>query len=325
MPTLSVSNNWVFADHPTPRQVVWFPLNPVNPPKRAWIFLHGAGGSPQWALEESGLAAVAEREEAWLFVPEGRCILPTKPAGFLHNPRVWDDDSNRFQEFLGQGDDIRFFHQIVLRIRQELIERGHSPQIPLHLIGFSNGGAMVALLVQKIPLVWTSATLICALPSPSSYQPLLGKVPVLSIHGKQDPLVPWEGGQAISPWNKTPKLRPAVWQELIRWFGEGISLTQPVREYEDLQSRVLLPESKCNVWLESILIKEMGHHWPGGLGRINRRLAGPPSWRVCGNSMIADFTKRTETKTIEQEKILYFTDPKRWPINATEPATSPVS
>jgi len=327
MVTLSTVLTWVFEDHPAPRQVIWLPGALETPPKRAWILLHGAGGSPQWALEESGLEVVAQSEGAWLFVPEGRCINAEKLAGFLQNPRVWEDESNRFEEFLGQGDDIRFFQQIVSRIRQEVVERGYLPQIPIHLIGFSNGGAMVSLLIQKIPLVWTSATIICALPTPYTNHSLVGwvDVPVLSIHGKLDPLVPWEGGEAFSPWHKTPRIRPSVWPEFVRWFDVGKGLLQPVREFEGLESRVLLSESKSNVWLESVLIKDMGHHWPGGQGRINRRLAGPPSWRLSANSLIADFTNRAESKANGLENVLVYTDPKRWPRTVHKPASTPIS
>ncbi len=290
------------------------PWNLDDPPKRAWILLHGAGGSPQWALEESGLASVAQREGAWLFVPEGRSLNAEIPAGFLQNPRIWDDETDRFQDYLGPGDDILFFQQIVLRIRQELIGQGCAPHIPLHLIGFSNGGAMVSLLVQKIPLVWTSATIICALPAQTLHHlpSEMVNVPVLTIHGKQDPIVPWEGGEAASPWNKRPFLRPPVWPEFVQWFGPAFDLFQKVRENIGLESRVILSKTEYNGWLESLIIQDMGHQWPGGQGRINRRLAGPPSWRLCANSVIADFTKRAESKPIGNDKVLEFTDPNRW-------------
>ena len=72
--------------------------------------------------------------------------------------------------------------------------------------------------------------------------------------------------------------------------------------------------------LESWLVEEMGHHWPGGLGRINRRMAGPPSWRLDANDLIADFTNRTVSEQNNPDQILDFTNPSRWqPIPSRHP------
>ena len=35
----------------------------------------------------------------------------------------------------------------------------------------------------------------------------------------------------------------------------------------------------------------LGHHWPGGKGRLNPRIAGPPSDRVNGTELVWEFFK----------------------------------
>lgn len=182
---------------------------------------------------------------------------------------------------------------------------------------------MAARLVRSMPGLWASASFICSLPPPifpGKIDFLPWELPVLTIHGNQDPLVPWDGGPAKSPWLKVPDVRPAVWEEYSQWFDSKFPNSPQFREHLGLQSRVLLHKNKPTAWLESWLIEEMGHHWPGGLGRINRRLAGPPSWRLDANELIADFIRRTDSKQQDPNQILDLTHPARWqPIPSRHP------
>ncbi len=314
---------WIFGEHCPSRKALWLPGNCEVFPKSCWILLHGAGGSAEWAIEESCLPSVARRENSWLFVPEGRSLDPDKPSGFLQNPKIWDDGSDRFREFLGPGDDLSFFDALVNRIREEAGIRGCAKDFPIHLIGFSNGGAMAARLVRSMPGIWSSATFICSLPPPgcpSANGSKAWEIPVLTIHGNRDPLIPWDGGSAKSPWLKVPDFRPPVWEEYAKWFASNNPNNIQFREHSGLQSRVLFHKQKNKAWLESWLVEEMGHHWPGGLGRINRRMAGPPSWRLDANDLIADFTNRTVSEQNNPDQILDFTNPSRWqPIPSRHP------
>ncbi len=315
MPKISLVISWDFEELGHVRNALWLPGDLKNHPAACWILLHGAGGSANWALEESCIANVAVRENAWLVVPDGRSLDPGKPSGFLQNPKIWDDGSPRFREYLGPGDDIKFFEGLVNRIKMEAKSLGFSPDFPIHLIGFSNGGAMAARLVRSMPGIWSSASLICSLPpplGPGNIASFSWELPILTIHGNQDPLVPWEGGPAKSPWLKIPDIRPPVWSELANWFDKANFENPQFRDHLGLQSRLLFHIKQPKAWLESWLIVEMGHHWPGGLGRINRRLAGPPSWRLDANELIADFTKRSVSSLLGPDQIFDLTNPEKW-------------
>ena len=39
------------------------------------------------------------------------------------------------------------------------------------------------------------------------------------------------------------------------------------------------------------MVEGLGHHWPGGKGRFNPRIAGPPSDRVNGTELVWEFFK----------------------------------
>ena len=39
-------------------------------------------------------------------------------------------------------------------------------------------------------------------------------------------------------------------------------------------------------------VEGLGHHWPGGRGRLSRRLFGPPSDRIRANELIEDFFRQ---------------------------------
>ena len=43
------------------------------------------------------------------------------------------------------------------------------------------------------------------------------------------------------------------------------------------------------VEFRSITIDGLGHHWPGGQGRLNHKIGGPPSDRIDGTAAVWRF------------------------------------
>jgi polyhydroxybutyrate depolymerase len=41
----------------------------------------------------------------------------------------------------------------------------------------------------------------------------------------------------------------------------------------------------------AVTVEGLGHHWPGGRGGLNHRLAGPPSDAVNGTELVWEFFK----------------------------------
>jgi polyhydroxybutyrate depolymerase len=41
-----------------------------------------------------------------------------------------------------------------------------------------------------------------------------------------------------------------------------------------------------------VLIDGLGHHWPGGKGQLNHRIAGPPSDKIDATAAVWEFFRR---------------------------------
>src|SRR5437763_14947763 len=72
------------------------------------LFLHGAGGTAAWALDETRWPETADREGFFLLTPEGTRADPKRPAGFLHNPQAWNDGAPPGQVGHLDVDDVGF-------------------------------------------------------------------------------------------------------------------------------------------------------------------------------------------------------------------------
>jgi len=287
---------------------------PEGPIKAVWIFFHGAGGTGAWTLEESRLGPTAQKAGALLVFPEGRRKNPNQVPGFLSNPQVWDDASGRFDDYLSHGDDLEYVASLLKRIDSV------APGVPVHWIGFSNGAAFANRAARAFPGHVASLSMICGVPFPERGEARLAPIqpapPLLTVHGGKDLLIPWEGGQAQSPWTRKWEHRPSVGSLLEQWSIAHGGFAQVENHAHDGLIRKLQPLQKPGVWAENYLVEDMGHHWPGGLGRINRRIAGPPSWRLDGNELIRDFCQRAQAPQ---------TNPLEW-VDHTHPRNfSPIA
>lgn len=289
-------------------------VHPSGNPQAVWLVFHGVGGTGAWALEESCLAQGARDRDTLLVFPEGRRIDPDKPAGFLQNPQVWDDGAGRFDSFLSPGDDLVYMASLLDRLDQV------APGLPCHWVGFSNGAAFAKRAVAVFSKRAQALSLICGIPFPSPQADPLPQSwpPTLAILGSTDLILPWKGGEVRSIWTGKKETRPDLLPHYLSWAQSLNAHGSLIHDQDQGLERYLLPLDGDS-WLELHLVQDMGHHWPGGLGRINRRLAGNPSWRLDGNALLAEFFQRAVAKAplkINKEA----SHPARWkPIPSTHP------
>ena len=93
------------------------------------MMLHGAGGSAEFAADETGWSELADRERFAVVYPEGFAVRPERPPKFLTNPQEWNDGSGR-----GRHDDVGFLLAVLddlaplidprPRLRDRVLERG---------------------------------------------------------------------------------------------------------------------------------------------------------------------------------------------------------
>jgi polyhydroxybutyrate depolymerase len=211
------------------------------------MMLHGAGGSADFAADETGWSALADQEGFAVVYPEGLAARPGKAPKFLTNPQEWTDGSGR-----GKRDDVGFMTTVLDDVAQRV------PLDPrrVYVTGFSNGAGMVFRFAteraDRIAAIGPVAGH-CWVHGPRPVRP----VPTIYMVGDADPLVPLHGGTARTPWGVV-KDRPPVKDTLDRWAK---AIGQP------------FGSDRFPVWV----IRDHGHHWPGGKATLGERLGGPAS------------------------------------------------
>jgi len=228
------------------------------------MMLHGAGGSADFAAEETGWSVLADHDHFALVYPEGLAVRPERPAKFLTNPQEWNDGSDR-----GRHDDVGFL-AAVLDDLAPLIDPSR-----VYLTGFSNGAGLAFRFAAE------RADRVAAIAPVSGHCWIRNPTPARAIQtfyliGDSDPLVPLQGGTARTPWGKVEN-RPTVDETLKRW---GKAIGQP-------PGSELFPVR---------VIAGHGHHWPGGKALLGERLGGPASNQVDATAEIWRFFADAATR-----------------------------
>ncbi len=261
-------------------------------PRAILVFLHGKGSTADWADDETGWSHTAQREGFALALPEG--LPPDTQAAptFLNNPPGWNDGSAAQNFHLPYApdrpnlsenrDDVGFLDAVLDHVSNQL--GNHS--LPVCLSGFSNGAGMTfryaAERSERLAAIAPVAGL-CWVRDARLVRPL----PTLYMIGDADPLVPLRGGPVVSPWTNRLSQRPSVAETLERWaLVIGCQEAPTVESDADGVRTDIYPGP---VSFRAVEIAGLGHHWPGGKGRLNPRIAGAPSRRVNANELIWRF------------------------------------
>ncbi len=252
------------------------------------LFLHGAGATAEWSLEETGWERTALREGFLLVVPEGERADRTRPASFLDNPQLWNDGApSGLVSHAADADDVAFLAAVLDDVQHRYdVDAGR-----VYVAGFSNGAGMTfrlgAELSQRLAALAPVAGH-CWLPDPRPVR----AVPTLYLVGGADPLVPLAGGTVRSIWGGGTHQKPAVWQTLTRWAAAlGCPPGPALTTTADGETFRYAPGSG-GVEFVAQVIADLGHHWPGGVGRLSRRIFGPPNHVVRANQRIWEFCRR---------------------------------
>jgi polyhydroxybutyrate depolymerase len=267
------------------------------------VFLHGKGGTADWADTETGWSRLAMREGFALALPQALAPDPLQPPKFLTNPPQWNDeikfrpDENRgamqdsqgeISEELSQvspSDDVAYLDRVI----EDALNRLGTNPAKVFMAGFSNGAGMTfRFAAEKADRVAAIATIAghCRVANPKPARP----VPTLFMIGSVDPLVPLRGGSVRSPWLHRLVRQPPVNETLERW-ARGIGCeTIPVNRSDEKGVRVDIYPGP--VPFQCVTIEGLGHHWPGGKGQLNHRIAGPTSDTIDGTEYVWEFFKQ---------------------------------
>lgn len=266
------------------------------------VFLHGKGGTADWADSETGWSEHARKKGYALVLPEALPPDPLNPSKFLTNPQQWNDltefsrDHNGSVEvephenfsaasaILGH-DDVAFLTAVI----DDVLNRVGTNPAKVFMAGFSNGAGMTfRFAAERADRVTAIAAISghCNLTDPKPSRP----VPTLFAVGTLDPLIPLRGGTVRSPWLNRLVQRPPVIQTLEVWARSIGCSTIPIVRSESAGVRTDIYPGP--VPFQSVTIEGLGHHWPGGKGQLNHRIAGPQSNVVNGTEMVWEFFRQ---------------------------------
>lgn len=182
----------------------------------AVILLHGHGSSAAWMLGRDTFAGY--RSRSWMALAEREHILLLAPAGLKGS-----DGKNAWNDCRGDApsnatsDDVGFISALMDAAVKEL---GADPQ-RIYVFGSSNGGGMAYRLAiesgARLAAIGVQSAL---MPAQSRCRPPAHPLPVLLMHGTQDQIAPYAGGQ-VGGWGLTGR-------------GSGISVDASVELWRAL-------------------------------------------------------------------------------------------
>lgn len=221
------------------------------------IVLHGGGGSGLAVEAKTTNRKFDRLAEIYGFL----VIYPNAVGGH------WNDGREA-----SNIDDVGFLRKLITMMK----DRFNIGTV--YATGISNGGMLAfRLACEASDYIDAIATVAASMPenlymvcNPSK------PVSVLVVHGLEDPIVPWDGGNVIV---------------LGRFHGRVVSVEETVRFWVDFNkcflenkgiiresdNNILVKEYTCRTGAKVVLygLEGCGHTWPGGTMVFPKRLVGP--------------------------------------------------
>lgn len=242
------------------------------------LVLHGGGGNADYAERMTGFTAKGEREGFIVAYPEGTGRLKDKLL-------TWNAGHCCGSAMQTRVDDVGFIRALI----DELVARYPVDPARIYVTGMSNGGMMthrlgLALGDRLAAIAPVVATVFGDEPRAA------GPLPALMINGALDQSVPpaggAPGGRFTQAWDGTPT-QPALAQAAM-WAQINGCEAQPQRSETEAATRW---QHRCPAGREValLLVKEVGHAWPGG--EAGSRRADAPGKALDATAVIWDFFK----------------------------------
>ena len=241
------------------------------------LVLHGSAGSGEdmMTVTRRGFERLADKEKFIVVYPDAL-------------ERRWNDQG-------GTVDDVAF----LLAIVDKLVADGLVDKTRVFVTGISNGGMMAQRLAcEQAERIAGIATVAGGLSEPlqATCKPTR-PLPVLVIHGTEDPIVPWAGG-AVAGFEDFGKVLSAretakFWAANNRCGDGGVIAAEPDRDPKDGTRVKMEVFASCpaGAAVKLAAVEGGGHTWPGGYQYLPERFIGRTSQDVDANMLIWDFFK----------------------------------
>ena len=250
------------------------------------ICLHGAALWPAAQMKTSRLNTVADEQGFLVVYPSA---VPMAPLPFLPRLPVWRTDEPEPEAGLKQ--DVRFISELI-----DTLQAAYTiDPSRVYVSGFSNGGAMAAVLScalsDRIAAVGTVAPALDALP----WSSLAGcrPVPMVQFHGTADRFAPYDGGLS---W-PTPRPFPSISTWAGNWARRNRCGPNPIDSVVAADvSRLEYTDCADGAAVVLYTIRGGGHTWPGG-EPLPKWWAGPTSRSIDASNQMWTFFREHRLQT----------------------------
>ena len=249
------------------------------------LVFHGGFGSGTRIARRVGMNAIADKEKFIVAYPDGV-------------DRHWNDGRSTTAS---GADDVSF----ILALIDHIKEMYKIDDNRIYATGLSNGGYLTTRLAcESSDVIAAFAPVISTMPVPLNVNCKPGRpVPVMMINGKDDPLVPWDGGQLSSGKRMGGKGGEVIsvpdtisfWRMYNNCTDDYKEKTLPDKDPDDGTRVKQKKYTECEAGAEVTLLTVIGggHTWPGAPERPRmKKRTGNTSYDIDASEVIWEFFER---------------------------------
>jgi len=252
-----------------------------EPPSWLLLAFHGGGGSGRGMNWLTHFNSIADRERFVVAYPDGW-------------KRHWTISGDSRNVGIEPPDDLQFLSRLV----QELVKKQNLDPKRVYAAGISNGGFFAQrLALENSEEVKAVATVAATMPEAlSKVKTIDHPIPIMIVHGTQDPLVSFEGGRVRAGAKGlilSARDSASKWAEL-NGCDANPDVTDLPNIIEDSMHVRVERYGRCKDGAEVLLyvIEDGGHTWPGGPQYFPERIIGKTTHNLDASEEIVDFFKR---------------------------------
>ncbi|MCC7531593.1 MAG: prolyl oligopeptidase family serine peptidase [Candidatus Melainabacteria bacterium] len=255
------------------------PAQILDSEKPLLIAFHGGAGQPEQMEKLTGFMEMGSENDFFVAYPEGV-------------NRHWNDgrDLPRRREI----DDVEFLVKLVDHLRQSFPVDTKR----VYACGISNGGFFTQYLAARAPGIFAAVASVAATVHEPMYKGVkpVEPVPIMFVVGKDDPVVPFCGGEIELASRKAGRVVAAE-QSFEYWVAANdaelrfIETELPVLR-EDDPTRVLkrvYPAGENGKPVVACIVEGGGHAWPKGWQYYRERYIGKTSQQLDTSRAVVEF------------------------------------
>jgi len=253
------------------------------------MMLHGAGGSSATAAANFNWIPKSDSEHFLAVFPQGLPPDPTRPAGFLVNRNLWNDNRPEVIPH-PRPDDVAFLGAVLDDVERQC----NADPNRIYITGFSNGASMTFFLATQL------SSRIAAIAPVSGHcflddAKLSHPIPLMLIVGDADPENPLAGGLAKTRAGLSTT-KPAMFDSIDDWlrFDNQSNIKSITQTKGGVTTQTYSTGTNCPIIF--ITIAGQGHEWPGGRRALPPAISGNDTTTFDATTVIWNFFKDKSLK-----------------------------